>query len=128
MIVDNWYKLSSINYLSIIFSCLYWYYIFPINESLTETCIDLKFNVTANEMWCLALFLPFLIGKFIEEDDNHWKAFCTLLQIVHIVFSLLISKQQMPYLQILIQSHHENLKTLYSHASIIPKMPITILR
>jgi hypothetical protein len=89
----------------------------------------LKFNVTANEMWCLALFLPFLIGKFIEEDDDHWKAFCFV-----IVFSPLISEQQMPYLQILIQSHHENFKTLYSHASIIPKMhymidmPITILR
>jgi hypothetical protein len=49
-------------------------------------------------MWCLGLFLPLLIGEFIAEDDEHWSAYCTLLEIVHIVFSPLISKQQIPYL------------------------------
>ena len=96
--------------------------------------LKICFHVTANEMWCLARFLPLLIGEFIPEDDDHWEAYCILLEIVRIAFSPLISKQQMPYLQILIQNHHERFKTLYPLASIIPKMhymihmPRTILR
>ncbi|XP_028417218.1 uncharacterized protein LOC114543833 [Dendronephthya gigantea] len=76
----------------------------------------------ANEMWCLGLFLPLLIGEFMTEDDDHWNAYCVLLEIVRIIFSPLISKEQMPYLQVLIQNHHENFRLLYPHASIIPKM------
>ncbi|XP_028416232.1 uncharacterized protein LOC114540154 [Dendronephthya gigantea] len=98
------------------------------------TSDDNSLKQHANEMWCLGLFLPLLVGEFIDEDDDHWTAYCTLLEIVRIVFSPLVSKQQIPYLQVLIQNHHESFKALYPHASIIPKMhymihmPRTMLR
>ncbi|XP_028418395.1 uncharacterized protein LOC114543724 [Dendronephthya gigantea] len=98
------------------------------------TSDDNSLKQHANEMWCLGLFLPLLVGEFIDEDDDHWTAYCTLLEIVRIVFSPLVSKEQIPYLQVLIQNHHESFKALYPHASIIPKMhymihmPRTMLR
>ncbi|XP_028394435.1 uncharacterized protein LOC114518624 [Dendronephthya gigantea] len=87
----------------------------------------------ANEMWCLSLYLPFLIGECVPDKDEHWDLFC-LLQIIRIVFSPTISKEQIPYLQVLIQQHHEKFKELFPDCPIIPKMhymvhmPRTILR
>ena len=85
-------------------------------------------------MWCLALHLPLLIGQNIPEDDNHWELLKTLLEIVRIAFSPLLAKNQVPYLQMIIQQHHEKFKELFPHCSIIPKMhymvhmPRTILK
>jgi hypothetical protein len=80
------------------------------------------YYVSVNQMWCLGLYLPLLIGEFILEEDEHWEAYCILVQILKIVFAPVISKEQMPYLQVLIQNHHERFKALYPNASIIPKM------
>jgi hypothetical protein len=76
--------------------------------------------VIANEKWCLGLFLPLLIGEFIAEDDDHWTAYCTLLEIVCIVFSPLISKLQMPYLQVLSISYmmYFNTVNIYRHRNL----------
>jgi hypothetical protein len=73
-------------------------------------------------MRCLGLHLPLLIGENIPDDDDHWELLGTLLEIVRIVFSPLLSKNQVPYLQILIQEHHEKFKELFPQCSIIPKM------
>ena len=73
-------------------------------------------------MWCLAIHLPILVGNMIPENDDHWEILCCLLQIMRIVFSPSISKDQVPYLQILIEYHHEKFKELYPECSIIPKM------
>ena len=45
-------------------------------------------------MWCLALYLPLLIGTCVPEDDEYWNLLCLLLQIVRIVFSPTINKDQ----------------------------------
>ena len=76
--------------------------------------------VIANEMWCLGLFLPLLIGEFIAEDDDHWTAYCTLLEIVRIIFSPLVSKLQMPYLQVLSISYMMcfNTVNIYRHRNL----------
>ncbi|XP_046853425.1 uncharacterized protein LOC124446617 isoform X2 [Xenia sp. Carnegie-2017] len=76
----------------------------------------------ANQMWCLGLHLPFLIGDLIEVDDQHWGLLCTLLQIVRISFTPIVSREQVSYLQILIQKLLQNFKELFPECSIIPKM------
>lgn len=73
-------------------------------------------------MWCLGLHLPFLIGDFVENDDDYWLLLCTLLQTLRIIFSPVVSKQQVAYLQVLIQKVLENFKELFPESSIIPKM------
>ncbi|XP_048583720.1 uncharacterized protein LOC5498446 isoform X2 [Nematostella vectensis] len=88
----------------------------------------------ANQMWCLGMFLPLLVGDLVPEDDEHWELFCILLQIMRIVFSPVIDKEQLPYLQVLIQHHHQMFQQLFPGCSITPKMhymvhmPTTILK
>jgi hypothetical protein len=78
--------------------------------------------IEANQMWCLGLHLPFLIGDLVPEDDEHWELLCTLLQIVRIIFAPVVSKDQVAYLQVLIQKFLVNFKELFPECSIIPKM------
>ncbi|EDO28047.1 predicted protein [Nematostella vectensis] len=57
-----------------------------------------------------------------------------LEQIMRIVFSPVIDKEQLPYLQVLIQHHHQMFQQLFPGCSITPKMhymvhmPTTILK
>ncbi|XP_015773170.1 PREDICTED: uncharacterized protein LOC107351398 [Acropora digitifera] len=76
----------------------------------------------ANQMWCLGLHLPLIVGNLVPEDDEHWQHYCALLQIVRIIFSPVINREQIPYLQVLIQEFLEKFKDLYPQCSIIPKM------
>ncbi|XP_046853447.1 uncharacterized protein LOC124446617 isoform X5 [Xenia sp. Carnegie-2017] len=57
-----------------------------------------------------------------EVDDQHWGLLCTLLQIVRISFTPIVSREQVSYLQILIQKLLQNFKELFPECSIIPKM------
>jgi len=88
----------------------------------------------ANQIWCLARNLPLLIGGLIPDEDEHWGLFCDLLEIMRIIFAPTVSANQVAYLQVLIQNHHEKFKELYPDCSITPKMhymihmPRTILR
>lgn len=85
-------------------------------------------------MWCLARNLPLMIGGLIPDDDEHWSLFCDLLEIIRIVFAPTVSHNQVAYLQVLIQNHHEMFKELFPDCPIIPKMhymihmPRTMLR
>jgi len=46
----------------------------------------------ASQMWCLILFLPFLIGNFISEGESHWKLFLLLKEICSILFAPVVTK------------------------------------
>lgn len=73
-------------------------------------------------MWCLGRFLPLLIGDYVPHDDEHWALYNQLLQIMDIVLAPLVTRNQLGYLQVIINDHHESFKLLYPEASIIPKM------
>ena len=73
-------------------------------------------------MCCLALYFPFLFGTCFPEDDEYWNLLCLLLQIVRIVFPPTINKDQVSYLEMLIQHHHEKFKELFPECTVIPQM------
>lgn len=89
---------------------------------------------SAKQMWCLGLYLPLVVADLVPDEDEHLELLSTLLQILRIVFSPTINKDQLPYLQVLIQTHHEKFQQLFPQCSIIPKMhymvhmPRTILQ
>ena len=58
-------------------------------------------------MWCLAVYLPMLIDVCIPKNDEHWTLYCMLLEIVRIIFSPLIGRDQATYLQVQMQCHHQ---------------------
>ena len=85
-------------------------------------------------MWCLARNLPLMIGGLIPDDNENWSHFCDLLEIICIMFAPTVSRNQVAYLQVLIENYHGKFKELYPDCTIIPKMhymihmPRTMLR
>ncbi|XP_028409272.1 uncharacterized protein LOC114531867 [Dendronephthya gigantea] len=105
----------------------------PINEKRLSSP-DHSLKQHAAQMWCLARFLPMLLGTLVPDDDEHWILFGKLLTITYTVFSTCISINQAAYLQVLIDEHHRGFARLYPGRAIIPKMhymihiPRTIIR
>lgn len=92
------------------------------HERIIIDILYVYYFFSANQMWCLGLHLPLLIGDLVPENDNHWELLCILLQSVRIIFSPVVTMGQITYLQVLIQRLLENFKALFPGSSIIPKM------
>ena len=54
-------------------------------------------------MWCLAKFLPLMIGGVVPNDDEHWQHYLQLLEIVG-------------------NQYLHNFPQIYPGKSVIPKM------
>lgn len=78
-----------------------------------------KCLVSAAQMWCLARFLPVMIGSLVPEDDEHWQV---LLEIMDVVLSPETTEHAVGVLEGLIEEHHYRFVDLYPGRSIIPKM------
>jgi len=76
----------------------------------------------ASQMWCFGRLLPVMLGEFVQEGDQNWECFLLLLTITDYIFAPSISKDVLPYVQQLIQEHHEMFKEVYSSCNLIPKM------
>ena len=77
-------------------------------------------------MWCLAIHLPLVIGDWIPSDNAKWLLFLKLLEITSICLASEVSEEQIAYLQVLIEDHHNEFCHLYSHCSITSKMHFMI--
>lgn len=73
-------------------------------------------------MWLLARILPLLVGDFVDEDDEHWKLYLQLMDIVDLIFCPKTSHEHAAYVATLISDHHSMFCELYRGKNIIPKM------
>ena len=73
-------------------------------------------------MWCLARYLPLLIGEYIPLGFPHWECFLQLLLITDYVFAPVLSHNDVAYIKDLIKEHHQRFRSLYLNASFIPKL------
>lgn len=71
----------------------------------TKKKINLK--LSASEMLCLFRYLGLIIGDLIPENDKHWKIYILLRQIIDIVTSPRITKEDANFLKNLIQNFLE---------------------
>ena len=83
---------------------------------------DSRFRQGASQMWLLARVLPMLVGDKVPRDDARWQCFVKLLKICEICSASLLSEDSAAYLEVLIEEHHTQFKSLYSGAPIIPKI------
>lgn len=81
----------------------------------------IKLHLKAAQMWLLGRILPFLIGSFMPHTDECWKNYLQMLEIVDMLLAPEISEDEVSYLHILIQQHHETFVEVYPNASVIPK-------
>lgn len=73
-------------------------------------------------MWCLARFLPLIIGTKVVEVDEKWQLYLKMLDTTDIIFSPVTGYNQASSLSVLIEEHHTEFKWLYPNCSMIPKM------
>ena len=71
-----------------------------------------KLNLVAAQKWLLG---PVLIGSFIPHTDECWKNYLQMLLAPE------INEEEVSYIHILIQQHHETFVEVYPNASVIPK-------
>jgi len=82
---------------------------------------DSVFPQTAAAMRNLMMNFPFIVGDLIPEDDEHWKNFVLLLQILALCLSPVISLNTADVLEILTAKHNRNFVLLYSEGACTPK-------
>ena len=80
----------------------------------------------ASQMWLLGRILPIVIGDYVPENDERWRLYLQMMDIVDILFSLATSDDYAAYVATLISDHHHDFRRLYPHASIIPKLHFMI--
>lgn len=78
--------------------------------------------IIASQMWLLGRSLPLLIGSRVPLDDEHWKNFCRFLSITQILFSPVLTENDLAVLQDNIMVHHQQFVALYPSHSVIPKL------
>ena len=67
----------------------------------------------ASQTWCLARFLPLLIGDLIPNDEVHWEHFLSLVNIVDYVFAPVTSEAIATHLEFLIEDFLLEFRELY---------------
>ena len=80
------------------------------------------YTIIASQMWCLARFIPLLVGDLIAERDGNWENFLSLLQIIEYVFAPIITEDKTSYLEVLIDNFLREFKEIYPERSLTPKM------
>ena len=84
---------------------------------------------TAAQMWLLGRLLPLIVGELVPHDDECWKTFLLLLDIMDIMdkrFAPELLPSDAPYLQTLICDHHNEFVRLYSVEKLLPKFHFLI--
>lgn len=80
------------------------------------------YNIIASQMWCLARFLPVLIGDKIPETYPYWENFLAQLEIIDEIFAPIISEDRLEYIIMLIEDYLVDFRTLYTDRKLTPKM------
>lgn len=80
----------------------------------------------AAQIMCLFVILPFLIGDKVPENDDMWKLYLLLRDIVDIVFADTCSVGDSVYLKCKIEDHHSLFMTLFPDRRMLPKHHILV--
>lgn len=72
-------------------------------------------------MWCLARFLPLIIGDKIPDGDIHWENYLTMLDVVDYAFAPTTTQHKIAHLAVLVEDFLTEFSSLYERP-LIPKM------
>ncbi|XP_065662538.1 uncharacterized protein LOC136085178 [Hydra vulgaris] len=108
-------------------NCLNWFHC--VEQSAVDSDKNSKppeinlqnLRIQAAESWCLIRNLPLMIGKYIPDEEPHWKLLILLLACVDIIFAPEITDGLITQLEFLIEEHHYYFKSVYPENRLIPK-------
>ena len=94
------------------------------NNLIQQNHIDnASFSLNASQILTLILNFPLIMGDlFFQNEDENWKNFLRLNEIVNLVFAFFYDKKTIETLDSLIHKYLNTFKLLYNDASITPKM------
>ena len=72
-------------------------------------------------MWLLGRLLPLMVGKYVPDDDTHWRCYVQLLRILCIATAVEVTDDTASLLSLLIQDYLVTFNSLYPD-SITPKL------
>lgn len=78
-------------------------------------------NQKASQMYCLLVILPFLVGGEVPANDQMWRLYLILRDIVDIVFSDSCTVGDSVFLKYKIEEHHSLFKEVFPHKHLLPK-------
>lgn len=87
-----------------------------------DITVNNKIKQTSAAMMTLCFTMPHIIGFKIPDDDERWKNFIILLQIVILSTSPYVDEDSAGQLAQLVATHNYNFVKLYPKSSVIPKL------
>ena len=75
----------------------------------------------ASQIWLLGHLLPVILGKYVRDDDVHWKCYMQLLRVLTISTATEVTENTVATLSFLIQDYLATFNSLYPD-SITPKL------
>lgn len=77
--------------------------------------------VAATQTWCLARYLPLLVGDLVPRDSEHWENYLQLLTIMDYVFAPTTEEGAITNLGVMIEDFLTDFVYLYDRR-LTPKM------
>ena len=72
-------------------------------------------------MWLLGKMLPLMVGRYIPEDDLHWKSYLDLLRILTLATAVEMTQETISLMSMLVENYLTRYNTLYPN-SMTPKL------
>ncbi len=67
----------------------------------------------ASQMWLLGRLLPMIVGKYVPDDDAHWRCYLQLLRILTISTAIEVTEESASILSLLIRDYLLKFISLY---------------
>lgn len=75
----------------------------------------------SSQMWLLGCLLPLIVGRYVPDDDAHWRCYMQLLRILTISTAIEVTEDTISILSFLIRDYLVAFNSLHP-GSITPKL------
>jgi len=93
----------------------------PVKVPVSLGRNDTSLPCEASEKWCLFRILPFIIGSFVDHDDEVWQVYLRAREVVELLLATVVCPTVLGYLQLLIASFLSEFSAVFP-GKITPKM------
>ncbi|CAC5388564.1 unnamed protein product [Mytilus coruscus] len=94
--------------------------------TVQKTLRNFNIKQTAAQTWCLARFLPLIIGGKINRGNAIWETYLHLRDMLFYVCAPAIDRGQVLFMKEIIEDFHESYRQNYPNDSVKPKFHFTL--
>ncbi|XP_071138269.1 uncharacterized protein [Mytilus edulis] len=94
--------------------------------TVQKTLRNFNIKQTAAQTWCLARFLPLIIGGKINRGNAIWETYLHLRDMLFYVCAPAINRGQVLFMKEIIEDFHESYRQNYPNDTVKPKFHFTL--